>query len=222
MQLGSVISIAGFAPMKFVVADRREGGMGIVFGLTPVDLQRRDFALKALSSRGNWEMAEREARMWISLGSHDGLAHAVWAGLWQERPAILAHWYPRTVGSVDPCTWNGESFVRFIAKVLAALNYAHERCGLIHRDIKPSNILLDEEGGPRLADFGVAWLAPQSPVSLNSSDAITKSLMTCVTTESFQGTPFYMAPELFLKVPPSVKTDLFSLAVTLYQLRSSS
>src|SRR5207302_1539516 len=45
--------------------------------------------------------------------------------------------------------------VRLIATIAESLQYAHTQ-GLVHRDIKPSNILLDAEGAPYLADFGVA------------------------------------------------------------------
>jgi hypothetical protein len=40
-------------------------------------------------------------------------------------------------------------------KLCSAIGYAHKR-GVIHRDIKPANILLNEEGEPKLADFGLA------------------------------------------------------------------
>ena len=44
---------------------------------------------------------------------------------------------------------------RIVAEVAGHLHYAHEK-GFVHRDIKPANILLDEQGRPVLADFGIA------------------------------------------------------------------
>ena len=67
-----------------------------------------------------------------------------------------------------------------IAKVARTVHYAHEH-GILHRDIKPGNILLDKNGEPHLADFGLARL-----VETESTLTRTKDLM---------GTPSYMAPE---------------------------
>ncbi len=44
---------------------------------------------------------------------------------------------------------------RYIAQVLDALAYAHER-GVVHRDIKPANILIGAGGVVKLTDFGIA------------------------------------------------------------------
>src|SRR5262249_51436581 len=67
-----------------------------------------------------------------------------------------------------------------VAEVAGALQYAHDQ-GVIHRDVKPSNILLDEEGGPHLMDFGLAKRAVGE---------ITMTLEGQVL-----GTPAYMSPE---------------------------
>jgi serine/threonine-protein kinase len=92
-----------------------------------------------------------------------------------------------------------------ILKMAEALDYAHTR-GVIHRDIKPSNILLDADGAPVLADFGIAKL-----VQAESDPNLTAAGMV-------MGTPAYMAPEQLTGQPPDARSDIYSLGVVLYQL----
>jgi serine/threonine-protein kinase len=92
-----------------------------------------------------------------------------------------------------------------ILKMAEALDYAHAR-GVIHRDIKPSNILLDADGAPVLADFGIAKLAQsESDPNLTAAGMV-------------MGTPAYMAPEQLTGQPPDTRSDIYSLGVVLYQL----
>ena len=67
-----------------------------------------------------------------------------------------------------------------VATVADALHYAHEM-GVVHRDVKPANIMLDEQGKPRLMDFGLA--------RRDSAD------VTMTIDGQVLGTPAYMSPE---------------------------
>ena len=87
-----------------------------------------------------------------------------------------------------------------------ALSHAHAR-GVIHRDIKPANIIIPdrpdgEAGIVKLTDFGIALIA--------GDDALTK-------TGDVVGTLAYMAPEQADGCPVSAQSDLYSMALVLYE-----
>ena len=83
-----------------------------------------------------------------------------------------------------------------------ALDYAHEH-GVVHRDVKPANILLDDDGGAHVADFGVASAA--------GLDSLTK-------TGTILGTAGYLAPEQALGQVASPAADRYGLAVVGFEL----
>jgi TPR repeat protein len=90
---------------------------------------------------------------------------------------------------------------RLMAALLAALQHAHER-GVVHRDIKPGNILLLDDGGLKVADFGIAKL---------DTSELTQTGMVL-------GTMSHMSPEQLSGRPADCRSDVFSSAVILYQL----
>src|SRR5205085_121249 len=85
-----------------------------------------------------------------------------------------------------------------------ALLAAHAK-GVLHRDLKTSNLMLDEHGDVYLVDFGLARLL--DPEEGTHPGGI-------------RGTPWYMSPEQAEGGPLDVRSDLFSLGVTLFELCS--
>ncbi|MDZ4686914.1 MAG: serine/threonine-protein kinase [Planctomycetaceae bacterium] len=89
-----------------------------------------------------------------------------------------------------------------IARELSlGLSAAHEQ-GVIHRDLKPANVMIDLRGRVRINDFGLAQ---------TTADRFQPRL-------GFAGTPAYAAPEQMLENEVSVRSDLFSLGLILYEL----
>jgi hypothetical protein len=82
----------------------------------------------------------------------------------------------------------------------AGLAAAHGR-GVVHRDLKPANIMLDSAGTIRITDFGLAGIAA-----------------TIQGAEVRAGTPAYMAPEQLAGKEVTIKSDLYSLGLVLYEI----
>lgn len=92
--------------------------------------------------------------------------------------------------------------VRLGRELLAALEVAHRR-GIVHRDIKPSNIVLEEHGAV-LTDFGIAkTLSDERPALTGPGDN--------------PGTLVYMPPEQAAGAEITPRTDLYALAMVLYE-----
>lgn len=95
-------------------------------------------------------------------------------------------------------------FRDIILQITAGLGAAHE-AGIVHRDIKPANILLDEDGLVKVVDFGIAAAAGNAETRLTRTGMVV-------------GTPTYLAPEQVLGKPVDNRTDIYSLAVIMYQM----
>jgi eukaryotic-like serine/threonine-protein kinase len=99
----------------------------------------------------------------------------------------------------------------FVAtKVASALDYAHRKrdfqdreMGLVHRDVSPQNVLISEEGDIKLCDFGIAKAA--SKASHTQAGALKGKLQ-------------YMSPEQAWGRSIDRRSDIFALAVVLYEM----
>ncbi len=102
-----------------------------------------------------------------------------------------------------------ERCAQILMPVCGVLSEAHS-LGIIHRDIKPQNIFLHQGRHGELVkvlDFGIAKLI---------GDAAAEQELTLE--DGVIGTPIYMAPERFVKVPYDGRADVYSLGVMLYEM----
>jgi serine/threonine-protein kinase len=84
-------------------------------------------------------------------------------------------------------------------KLCAGLAAAHEK-GVLHRDLKPANIMIDGRGQILIMDFGLAGLSAQLQGDIRS------------------GTPAYMSPEQLAGTEVTIRSDIYSLGLVLYEL----
>jgi serine/threonine-protein kinase len=91
--------------------------------------------------------------------------------------------------------------VEIVENIAGALDHAH-RANVIHRDIKPANIMILQNGGVKVTDFGIAKAV---------SSSLTK-------TGIVLGTPNYMSPEQIMGHKVGPQTDVFSLGVLFFNL----
>jgi serine/threonine protein kinase len=95
---------------------------------------------------------------------------------------------------------SNEKALDIARQLVAGLSVAHER-GVLHRDLKPANIMLDGHGRVRITDFGLAIAVEDEPQS-----------------EEIAGTPAYMAPEQLAGKGATVRSDIYSLGLILYEI----
>ncbi|MBK6684115.1 MAG: protein kinase [Deltaproteobacteria bacterium] len=93
--------------------------------------------------------------------------------------------------------------LELFAPILGALTEAHDQ-NVIHRDLKPENLVLDRGGRLRILDFGVARLTDTPATAATTLGRMIGSL-------------FYLSPEQSLGHAIDARSDLFSLAVVVYE-----
>ena len=88
------------------------------------------------------------------------------------------------------------------SQILSALSFAHQ-AGVVHRDIKPSNIMITDQDVVKLLDFGIA---------------ITDRSVGLTTPGFLLGSLNYMSPEQLNGEKATARSDIYSVAVTLYEV----
>lgn len=191
------LKVPGYEQEQFI----GRGAFGEVWSAVSSNSGRR-VAIKFYSHRGSldWSNMAREVEKLRFLFADRYVVQLFEVGWESDPPYFVMEYMP--LGSLADRLQQGsltvEEAVRIIREIATGLVHAHGR-GVLHCDLKPSNIMLDEDGRPRLADFGQARLTHERAPSL--------------------GTFFYMAPEQAdPQALPDVRWDVYSLGAILYQL----
>ena len=98
-----------------------------------------------------------------------------------------------------------EATQKIIEQIAPALDYAHTK-NVLHRDLKPSNILMDDDGGAYITDFGIARIVG------------TESQGNTITTQGVVGTPSYMSPEQAQGKDMDGRSDVYALGVMIFEM----
>ena len=174
----------------------------------------RDVALKLPRlTRLRRDLAARFAheRDILARLEHPYIARFYDAGVTDDGLPFLAMEYVdgrRITQWCDERTLDVAARLRLLDQVLDAVQFAHTNL-IIHRDLKPSNILVTESGQVRLLDFGIAKLLAEGNVAQETQ------------LTQFSGralTPEYASPEQIRGDTLTTATDVYSLAVVLYEL----
>jgi eukaryotic-like serine/threonine-protein kinase len=188
------------------------GGFGVVWLAWDEKLER-EVAVKAIPlENGGGERVEREARAAARL-NHPGIV-GIYELAHDEHDVYLVSELVRgrTLAELLRAGAVADRDVARIGMALCdALDHAHQR-GVIHRDVKPQNVMVVADpaagaGFAKLADFGVAHVA--------SGEALTR-------TGDVVGTLAYMAPEQAEGARTTPASDVYSLALSLYEAWTGS
>jgi len=102
---------------------------------------------------------------------------------------------------------------KFVRDIARALKFVHEN-SLVHLDLKPANVIVDGQDVCKLGDFGCC-----QSLDLTSADPLPPSPSPSPSPRSLlTGTFAYRAPELLKGEPPSIKADMYSLGICLWQM----
>jgi serine/threonine-protein kinase len=190
-----------------IVGQLGRGGAGVVYKAVDETLHR-DVAIKTLNpDLGDTEVMNRfraEATILARL-NHPQIA-TIFELFRDEAELLMVMEFVRgealdklseRLGALSP-----ERAAYIIDHVLSALEHAH-RAGVVHRDIKPANVMVTDEGGIKIMDFGIARVlgADQKTVDFR-----------------LMGTPAYMSPEQVMGEEVDGRSDLYSVGVLFYRL----
>lgn len=206
-------SIAGYRVLSLLGT----GGMGNVY-LAEQETPKRTVALKVIKPGSSSESMLKRFKHEVSvlgLLKHPGIAQIYDAGIARTPAGPQPYFAMELIRGRSLTEYaSAEALgtrerLELMAKVCDAVQHAHHR-GVIHRDLKPGNIMVENDGQPKVLDFGVARATDQ--------DIHVATMQTDV--GQLVGTLPYMSPEQVGGDPRELDTrsDVYTLGVVLFEL----
>ena len=190
-----------------ILSEVARGGMGIVYRARHRNLPRTVALKTVLEGRAaspvDRERFRREVEATARL-HHPNIVPVYEVGEQDGCCFYTMQWIEggNLLGRIDALRNDATTAVRLVEQAARAVHFAH-RHGILHRDLKPDNILIDDQGRPLIADFGLALFLDE-PSHLTQTNA-------------GLGTPGYMAPEqIRADRTLTAAADIYSLGAILH------
>lgn len=192
-----------------------DGGMGLVYRVRHREWDT-DLAVKCprpelFRTPEQQRLFVREAETWVSIGLHPNVCGCHYVRVLGGIPRVFAEYVPG--GSLRDWIRDRRLYAggpqQALPRVLDlavqtawGLQHAHER-GLVHQDVKPANVLLDTDGTAKVTDFGIARARAAGGDELVPGGGMTMA---------------YASPEQAAGAPLSRRTDIYSFAVSVFEM----
>jgi hypothetical protein len=202
-----------------------EGGMGTVYEAESLS-SGQHVALKLISA--GFDTSEQNVKRFLREGrlagtiTHPRCVFVLAANQEEGQPYIAMELMPgRTLQDLvrEQGPLGVADAVAKILDVIEGLEQAH-RIGIVHRDVKPSNCFLDATGRVKIGDFGLAKVQ-NTAADLEASRpgrTVPQVGERLTQTGAFIGTPLYASPEQIKRQQLDERSDIYSIAATLFYL----
>ncbi len=188
-----------------------KGGMGIIYkALNPAT--QKTVAIKVLPpmmvDRVTVERFHREVQAMVQL-KHPNMIEVYDSGMQDGKHFLVMEFLEgenlkNLIKAKGPLSIDRALEVSI--RIADALRHMHQ-LGMIHRDIKPANIMIMPDGRIKLMDYGLVKILGRTSVTMEGSSL---------------GTAEYMSPEQIAGDPVDIRTDIYSLGISMYEMLTGS